>query len=109
MIDLIFYFGTDIIFVRVDGANIQFSTSDYASRLATIDGLKLSHAGVLKEFPDLKDNPNWNLEAIARFKEKIRDMQNEEEIAKYLIEDLRKFGYVPRWKQKAGFRRVAIK
>jgi hypothetical protein len=109
MIEVIFFFGTEIVMVRIRGNHVTFVNSAFGSMEATLEGLKLSRSGVIKEFPDLKDNPNWNIEAIGRFKEKINDMNNEEKIADYVIEDLRKFGYIPKFKQKAGFRREAIR
>ena len=109
MIEVLFYFGTEIIMVRIRGNHVTFVNSAMGAVESTIDGLKLSRAGVIKEFPDLKDSPDWNTEAIIRFKNKIKEMKTEEEIVDYIIEDLRKFGYIPKFKQKAGFRREVIK
>ena len=108
MIEVILYFGTEIIMVRVRGNHVTFCNSGYGNVEATIEGLQLNKAGVIKEFPDLKDEPNWNIEAMSRFKEKIKAMKSEEEVVDYLIEDLRKYGYVPKFKQKQGFRREVI-
>lgn len=109
MIDLIFYFGSEIILVRVQGNSVQFGNSFYGPRLASIEGLKLNYTGVIKEFPDLKDNSNWRMEAIGRFKDRIKDYKSEKDVADYIIQDLKKFGYVPKFKQVAGFRREVIK
>ena len=108
MIGLIFYHGTEIIYVQIDGHNIGFSNSQFGAKIAPIEGLRLSQAGVIKEHPDLKDNPSWREEAIKRFKETINILKDEESIAEYIIMDLKKYSYIPKWKQKAGFRRVAI-
>jgi|SRR3990167_5275436 len=108
MIELIFYFGTDIILTRINGHHITFCNSLHGAFESTIEGLKLSHLGVIKEFPDLKDNPNWREEALKRFKKRISELNTEEAIAEYIIMDLKKFGYIPKWKQKKGFRRVKI-
>jgi len=108
MIDIIFYRGTEIVLIRVQGHNIQFANSIYGSKLANIDGIKLDYKGVLKEFPDLKDNPDWNKEAIKRFKEKIIILDKEENISDYIIKDFIKFGYIPKFRQKAGFRRETL-
>ena len=102
-------FASEIIFIRVLKRNVLFSTSQHKEYLEPIDSLKLDYGGVVKEFPDLKDNKEWRLEAIARFKDKIRDLDNEEEVYKYVLEDLKKFGYVPLKRQKAGFRAEVIK
>lgn len=99
--------GTEIIFVRVNGTNITFSNSGQLI-MSGIDGLKLNYYGTIKEFPDLKDKLDWKDEAIKRFKEKISKMKNEDEIANYIIMDLKNHGYEPKIKQKAGFRREVI-
>jgi len=109
MIDLILYYGTEIIFIRIDGGNITFHNSNFGVRGSTIEGLNLSYPGVLKEFPDLEDNPDWRHIAIKRFKDKINKMDNEDKIAEYLVKDLKMHGYVPKFKQKHGFRRELIK
>lgn len=108
MIELIFYFGTEIIMIKVDGKNITFSNSSYGALQSTIDGLRLSKVGVIKEFPDLKDREDWHKEAIKRFKEKMDTLQTEEAIVEYLKYDLQKFGYIPKYKQKKGFRREKL-
>ena len=108
MIQVLFNYVTEIILVTIRGTDIRFATSD-GIKEAPIDGLKLSHEGVVKEFPDLKDKENWKEEAIKRFKEKIATMKSEDEICNYIIEDLRSYGYVPKYKQKQGFRRELIK
>lgn len=93
MIGLIFRFGTDIVEVRIDGHQVLFRSSGFGSQFATIEGLKLSYQGVIKEFPELIDNPNWKIEAIAKFKDKIKELNDEKLITKYVEEDLSKFGY----------------
>lgn len=108
MIDLIFYFGTEIIFVRIQGKNVTFANSGYGMKMAPIDGLKLSYTGVVKEFPDLKDNENWKEEGIKRFKKHLSTFETEDEISQYIIKDLKSHGYVPKFMQKAGFRRKKV-
>lgn len=108
MIDLIFQFGSEIILVKVDGTNIQFGNSGQGNKLATLEGLRLNYNGVVREFPDLETDPEWRSKALIRFKDKISKFRNENEIADYLIEDLRKFGYLPKLKQRAGFRPVKL-
>lgn len=94
--------------VRINGHRVTFVNSTYGAFESTIEGLKLSRAGVIKEYPDLKEREDWREEAIKRFKEVINVMQNEESIAEYVIQDLKKYGYIPKWKQKQGFRREKI-
>lgn len=109
MIDIIFTYFSDTILVRINGNNITFGNTTQGAKMATIEGLKLNQSGVIKEFPDLKDDNEWRKKAIERFKNKIKDMASEEEVYRYIIQDLEKYGYVPRIKQKAGFRPERIK
>jgi hypothetical protein len=109
MIELIFYYGTDVILVRITDKNIEFGNSVYGNKLATIDGLHLDKSGTIEEFPDLKERTDWKIEAIKRFKEHIKKLNNEEEISDYIINELKKKGYIPRYKQLKGFRPTKIK
>jgi len=102
-VGVVFQFGNETIEIRIDGINVYFRTSQL-NQFATIDGLKLDKIGVIKEFPDLKDNKDWRMEAIKRFKEKIKEMDTETERVKYIVEDLSNFGYKPLYIQKKGFR-----
>lgn len=108
MIELIFYQGTEIIVVRIDGHKVEFGSTIYGARLADITGLRLDYHGTIREFPDLKDDMEWRMKAIQRFKNHIATLPDEEAVAEYLIYELRNKGYTPKLKQKAGFRRVAI-
>jgi len=103
MIGVIFEFGTEIVEVRVQGEHAYFRTSA-SPNFGTIDGLKLDKSGVIKEFPDLKDDIEWQRKARERFKDKIRSIPTEDGRMKYIIEDLSKFGYTPMYIQKQGFR-----
>ena len=106
-IRVIFQFGSETIEVRIQETNVYFRTTQLV-QFATIDGLKLDKSGVIKEFPDLKDKDDWKEQAIKRFKEKIKNMSSETERAKYVIEDLSKFGYKPLYIQKAGHRPIKL-
>lgn len=96
MRDLVFKLGSQIVIIRVEGKNLTFAEArgQYIS-FAKIDGLKLSPAGIIKEFPDLADKPveEMKAEAIKRFKDHIAKMNTEQEIQDYLMRDLRKHGY----------------
>jgi len=107
MIGILFSFGTETVEVRVTGFNVFFRTSQF-QRFADIDGIKLDKQGTIKEFPDLKDKEDWDKIGKKRFKEKIKKMKNEEEITKYVINDLSKFGYKPLFLQRQGFRPVKL-
>ncbi len=103
MIDLILKFGTEVIQVRIQDGNIFFRTSQF-TQFADIAGIKLNKVGVIKEFPDLKDKKDWQEIARQRFKEKISKMKTERERANYIIKDLEKYGYVPLYERRDGFR-----
>jgi len=109
MIEILFSFGNEIILVKVDGNNVKFSNSAFGSVETDISGLKLSHEGVIKEFPDLRDDANWKNKAIHRFKDHIKSLKTEEERVNYIIDDLERHGYTAKYKQKRGFRREVIK
>ena len=109
MIEVIFCYGNDVILVRIEGKKVQFGNSTYGNKLATIDGLHLDKSGTIKEFPDLKDRNDWKQEAIKRFKEHIKKLNNEEEISNYIIKELSNKGYIPKYKQLKGFRPEKIK
>ena len=109
MIELIFFYGSEVILVRITGKKVEFGNSSYGNKLAIIDGLGLDKAGTLKEHPDLIDNPNWKNIAISRLKEHIEKLESEEKIADYVIKELSKKGYIPKYKQIKGFRPIPIK
>lgn len=104
MIDIIFHQGSEIIFVRVDNHNVSFATSQFPNKFGSIDGLRLDHEGTIKQFPDLKDHENWREEAIFRFKEHLKEFEKEEEVAEYVIKELKSKGFVPQQKLKHGHR-----
>lgn len=104
MIDVLMSFGQDHILIRVEGTTVTFANTAFGTKMATIDGLKLNQEGVIKEFPDLKDNPQWREIAIARFKNHISTLGSEIERIQYVVADLKKWGYVPRKMYRAGFR-----
>ena len=108
MIDLIFYFGNDIVFIRVRGNSVMFANSAQGAQWSPIDGLRLSKAGVVKEFPDLEFDADWHDVAIRRFKNKLTKLSNEKAVADYIINDLKNFGYVPKFYQEQGFRKRRI-
>ena len=103
MIGIVFNFGSDVVEVRIKDNNLFFRTSQFQN-FGDIDGIKLNKVGVLKEFPDLKDNEDWQSIARNRFKDKIKTMKTEREQVEYVKEDLQKFGYTPMWEMVQGFR-----
>lgn len=98
-----FRLGGEIQEVVVDGNSLMFK--DQASQtITTIDGIKLSKAGVLKEFPDLKDDVEWHTKAKERFKTYFKKLKTEKERMEYVKEELIKYGYEPLFFQRAGHR-----
>lgn len=104
MIHIMFEFLNEKTLIEVNGEKVYFSHESFGNVKTEIDNLKLSKSGVIKEFPDLKDNEEWKEIAIKRFKDKIKQLNNEDERTNYIIEDLKKYGYKPLYKQKKGFR-----
>lgn len=88
MIDLLFHFAGDHIFVRIEGTNVTFGNTAQGAFMAPLKGLRLNREGVMKEFPDLKDNLDWQRIAIERFNDKIKKLPNEKSRSDYIIEDL---------------------
>jgi hypothetical protein len=109
MIEVILYYGSEVILVRITGKKIEFGNSAYGNKLATIDGINLDKKGTIREFPDLKDRDDWKEEAIRRFKVYIEKLNNEDEVSDYIIKELCSKGYIPKYKQRNGFRPVPIK
>jgi hypothetical protein len=109
MIDYIFYFGNEVILIKVDGANVTFGNTSYGAMMAPIEGLKLDKQGVIKEYPDLAYAEDWREEAIKRFKFKIKEMATEKEIGEYIINDLKRYGYIPYMKHIKGFRPISLR
>ena len=104
MITILFGFANEKILVTIRGTNVTFSNTIFGAKETSIEGFQLSQQGVIKEFPDLKEDKEWRKKVIERFKEKISNFNTEQERANYIIEDLRKHGYVPEQKQIGGFR-----
>ena len=109
MIGVIFSYINEIVEVRIDGSNCLFRTQQFGGALCPLDNLRIDKHGALKEFPDLKDNPDWKKITIQRFKDKMKTMNTETERMNYLIQDLKKYGYVPIRFQRAGHRPIKIK
>ena len=109
MIELLLKHGSEYVIVIIRGTDVQFGNTAFGAQMASIDGLNFSKQGVIKEFPDLKDDEEWKLKAIDRFKQNIKKMKNEEEISEYIMNDLKNHGYLPMKIKKEGFRAKKIK
>ena len=108
MIHIMFDFLNEKVLIEVIGEKVYFSHESFGNVKTEIENLRLNKEGVIKEFPDLKDNEDWKKIAIYRFKENIKSLSNEEERVNYIINDLKKHGYVPLYKQKHGFRPIKL-
>ena len=109
MIGTIFEFAGEIVEVRINDTNCLFRTKQFGGALAPIDSIKLDKEGSIKEHPDLKDREDWREETIKRFKKKIKSYDNEKQRMKYIIEDLKKYGYKPMYIAIDGMRPKKIK
>lgn len=108
MIGVLFEFAGDYAEVRVDGTNVLFRGNPKTG-FGTIENLQLNRTGVIMEFPDLENDDDWRKEAIRRFKQKIKSYKTEMERINYIIEDLKKHGYIAVGIQRDGFRLVKLK
>lgn len=94
--------GGELFNIIIDGTNLMFLNS--SGTITTIDGVRISKGGVIKEFPELENNPEWKKIAIERLKEKIKSLQTEMERTNYVKDELVKFGYEAMFYQRAGHR-----
>jgi len=93
----------DIIQIGIKGNNLTFF--DVGSGVVTtIEGLRFDKSGVIKEFPDLKDDEDWRLKSIKRLKEHMKKFETEMEKLNYVKDELVKFGNIPLYFQRNGFR-----
>ena len=103
MIEATFRLRGEVIEVIVRGTELLFY--DISSQLTSvIEGLRLNKAGVIKEFPDLENNPEWKKIAIQRLKDYIKKLKTEMERIIYVKNELEQHGYEPLYLQRAGFR-----
>lgn len=109
MIEILFELGSEVILVVIRGKNIQFGSTTYGAQMTDISGMKLNYDGVVKEFPDLKNREDWKEETILRFKDHIKNLKSEEEISRYIINELSGYGYKAKIKKKKGFRPMKLK
>ena len=103
MIKGLFKLGGEMIEVIIKGNELMFMDIS-TGMITSINGIRFSKAGVLKEFPDLKDNPDWKIKAINRLKEHMKNKKTEMEKMLYVKKELNKFGYEALHYQRAGHR-----
>jgi hypothetical protein len=103
MIKATFRLGGDLIEIIIRGNELLFFDIN-SGMISTIEGIKLSKSGCLKEFPDLIDDDEWRKKTMKRLKEKIKEYKSEMEKIYYIKDELTKHGYEPLSYQKGGFR-----
>lgn len=103
MITATFKLGGEQQSVKIEGNNLLFLDNS-SGMVSPIEGIRLSHVGVLKEHPDLEENDDWRNIAIERLKEHVKKLNTEMEKINYVKDELTKFGYEPLFFQRAGFR-----
>lgn len=104
MIEVIFQLGSEMIGVLIRDKDVLFQTVQTGAALIPVDSLGFSKEGVIKEFPDLKNDPDWRAKAIQRFKAHLMTLPDEQARADYIIKDLSKYGYRALIIKKKGFR-----
>lgn len=110
--EITFQRAAEIVVVRIKGNHLLFSTiTTNFQQFVPIDYLQLNVDGILKEFPDLKGMPvkEMRIEALSRLKEHIKGISGEEEIKKYILEELEKYGWDAILLKKDGFRPMRLK
>lgn len=100
MIQGAFQLGSQIVIAEVNGEGLIFK--DITN--ATIIAPKFGYNKVIKEFPDLKDDPEWSMKAEQRFIDFFYKIPGEMKKIFYIAEELKKVGYMPLYWRKQGFR-----
>jgi hypothetical protein len=99
--------GNQVGSIRISGCKVEYGKM-FGNQLffMPIEQLKFDYAGILREFPDLKDKPEneARLISVQRLKEHLAKMNSEEEVSEYIIDELKKSGAIPQIKQRSGFR-----
>jgi hypothetical protein len=96
------------IILRIIGDVVLF-INPQTNMMSPIEGLQFSKQGVIREYPDLKDDSEWKQKAIQRFVDKIKSLPSETERVKYLIKEMEDMQYKPLYKIINGFRPEKIK
>lgn len=104
MISLLFWLGSEVVIIKIDGNNLLFKNLNANTDFVPIENLKLNREGVVKEFPDLVNKENWKQEAIVRFKKHFKEIKTEKEKVDYVVGELKNNGYILKQTQIAGSR-----
>ncbi len=103
MIQGTFSLGQDLVQVVVKGNELMFYDVS-SGQMTVMEGLKLDMSGVIKEFPDLKDDEEWRKKAINRLKEHMKKISKEMDKLNYVKNELVAFGWNALYFQKCGWR-----
>ena len=111
---MIYYFkkGSGLIAAKINGKSILFSDSqDNLTNYYSINHLKLSIDGMIKENPDLKGLPPDTIREVSvlRFNKKLASMKGQKEVEEYVIKELKDSGYKLISKQTEGGRIISLK
>ena len=106
--EILFERGAEVVLVRIYGHRVTFCNSQFGAVEADIEGIQYSYIGCIRSHPDLELRDDWKEESIKRLKQKIKELDTEDAIVKYIIEELKNQGYIPKQIQRKGFRREII-
>lgn len=78
---------------------------------SSLMGLKLSKAGMIQEFPEIMGWEYIKMKeyCVKKFHDKLKTLNSEKEIIKYIENDLSRYGYKLNMIQKEGHRPKIIK
>lgn len=109
--ELVFNKHGEIVIVKIQGDELYFSNEQMGYKtFVPLELLRLSLSGILKEFPDLegKEDSEIKKEAIKRLRNHIKTILGYTEKREYVIKELEKHGYVPKFIRRPGFRDVRL-
>ncbi len=106
MIGVIMHFANDVVEFRVIGNQLHIRNSAYGSSLVPLSpgNIGLNYDGVIKELPYLKGDDKWKEKACDKIKERFRELETDDEKINYIVDEMKKYGYIPRFTQKKGHR-----
>ena len=106
MIGVIFQLGSNYVEFRLDGDNLFVRDSSYGGTLVPFapGTVNLDYDGVLKELPYLKGDSQWKEKACEELKERFKELETDDEKINYIVDEMKKYGYIPRFTQKKGHR-----
>ena len=100
MIRAYFSLGEQIVEVSIAGNGLQFKDITNNNLIYP----NFTYLNVIKEFPDLKDDSEWQIKAGKRFIEFFLKIEGEMNRLTYIKDELQKQGYKPTYFQQQGFR-----